>query len=126
MTRRQALAITFGAIVLGFVLAGAYYFLAPANTRLAPYTDADYIQTAVQSPAGQAFLAKYPDANRSVDRTAGVIVDLGVVRNGHALDLRLYVDAFADRVLESFAYCDQVQQLMDPVQYLQAERCLGS
>ena len=48
MTRRQALAITFGAIALGFVLAGAYYFLAPPNMRLAPYTDADYTQTAAQ------------------------------------------------------------------------------
>ena len=124
MTRRQALAITFGAIALGFVLAGAYYFLAPPNMRLAPYTDADYTQTAAQSPAGQAFLTKYPDATRTVDRTAGVIVDLSVARNGHRLELRSYIDAFADRVLEAFAYCDNLQQLLDPVEYLQAERCL--
>ena len=124
MTRRTALAITLGTILLGFVLASLYYLLAPANTRLAPFSDAEYVDTAAKSPAGRAFLGKYPDATRSVDRTAGVIVDFGVARNGHALDLRFYVDAFADRVLEVVAYCDRVRQSADPVEYVDTERCL--
>jgi hypothetical protein len=126
VTRGHALAIALGAIVLGFVLASVYYFLAPRELRLAPFTDAEYIQTAAQSAEGRAFAAKYPDATRTVDRTAGVIVDFGVARNDHTLDLRFYLDAFADRVLESFAYCDHVQQTVDPLQYLQTETCLAS
>ena len=106
------------------MLASAYYFLAPARTRFAPYSDADYIAAAAKSPAGEAFLAKYPDATRDVDRSAAVVVDFGVARGGHSLDLRVYVDAFADRVLEAFAYCDRVQQQVDAVEYLRAERCL--
>lgn len=126
MTRGRAVALALGAIVLGFVLAGTYYFLAPPSTRLAPFTDREYVQAAAQSPAGQAFTAKYPDATRTIDRSAGIIVDFGVARNGHTLDLRVYVDAFANRVLETFAYCDRMQQLLDPVEYLRVERCLAS
>jgi len=126
VTRGRALAIALGAIVLGFVLAGVYYFLAPPELRLAPFTDADYIQSAARSPEGAAFLTKYPESTRTVDRTAGVIVDFGAARGGHSLDLRFYVDAFADRVLESYAYCDHVQQLLAPLEYLQQEKCLSA
>ena len=126
MTRRSALAIALGAVVLGFALAGVYYLLAPAQTRLAPFSDAEYVEAAARTAAGQAFLAKYPDATRTVDRTAGVIVDLGMMRNGHTVDMRFYMDAFANRPLETFAYCDRVQQLLDPVEYMRAERCLGT
>jgi hypothetical protein len=112
--------------VLGFVLAAVYYFLAPPSTRLAPFSDDEYVKAAVASAPGQAFAQKYPEATRTVDRAAGIVVDLGVARNGHTLDLRLYMDAFANRVLEANAYCDRVQQLLDPIEYLKTERCLAA
>jgi hypothetical protein len=124
MSRRLAVVLALAVLVLGFGLAAAYYWLAPADARFAPFSDREYVDAAARAPAGQAFLRKYPEAIPTVSRTAGIVVDFGVARNGHTLDLRLYLDAFANRVLEAFAYCDRAQQLVDPVEYLRTERCL--
>lgn len=124
MSRRQGLAIFVFVLVLGFVLALLYWLLTPRLQRLAPYADDEYIAQASKTEEARLFLGKYPDATRTVEREAGLVVDLGVARNGHTLDLRILMDAFDNHALESVVYCDRRPEY-DIGTYLANETCLG-
>ena len=122
---RRAVTIALGVLAAGFVLATAYWFGTPPDRRLAPFPDEDYVRTAETSVEGRAFLAKYAQARATVERGPAVIVDLAVERGARSLHLRFYMDAFQDRVLESFAYCDGKQQPTEVSDYLRSETCLA-
>lgn len=122
----RALAAALLLLVAGFVMATVYFLSTPRESRLAPFTDAEYIARAERSQEGRAFLAKYPEARRQVDRSGAVAVDFRVDRGDRYLRLRIIMDAFANRALDAFVDCSGTSVPGDPIEYLATERCLGS
>lgn len=122
----RALLLSLGVVAAGFVMATAYFLLTPHAERLAPFSDREYLERAERTDAARAFLAKYPDAARSVDRTGAVIVEFRQERGGHILRLDVLLDSFANRPLDFAVACDAGEPRADVLEYLKSEACLGS
>ncbi len=123
MTR--ALVLGLFLVAAGFVMAAGYFLLPPHESRLAPFSDREYIARAERTDEVRAFLAKYPDATRSVDRSGAVIVEFRAERGGHALRLEILLDSFANRPLDMAVRCDAGEARADILDYLRSESCLG-
>lgn len=122
---RRAAGLALVVLASGFVLATAYFFLTPRDFRLAPFSDAEYVARAERSQEARAFLAKYPEAERQVDRSGALTVDFRVERGARYLRLRIFMDAFANRAIDAFAECSGVVVPGDPLEYLRTESCFG-
>jgi hypothetical protein len=109
---------------IGFGLATAYFLLPPLEYRLAPFNDQEYIARAERTEQAVTLLAKYPAARRTVDRSGAVIVDFSVERGDRYLRLRVIMDSFANRPLDTFADCSGLVIREGVTEYLQTERCL--
>lgn len=108
----------------GFGLATAYFLLTPLEYRLAPFKDQEYVARAERTEQAQALLAKYPDARRSVDRGAAVAVEFRVERGVRYLRLRVIMDSFANRPLDTSVDCSGSIVRENVTEYLRTERCL--
>ena len=122
---RRALALVLLLVAAAFSMAAAYFLLTPHESRLAPFSDQEYVARAQRTDEGRAFLAKYPDAARSVDRSGAVIVEFRAERDGHALRLEVLLDSFANRPLDTAIRCDGGEARADVLDYLERETCLG-
>lgn len=109
----------------GFAMALVYFLATPPESRLAPFTDAEYVARAERTQEARAFLAKYPDARRAVERSGAVTVDFRVDRGARYLRLRIFMDAFANRALDALVDCSGTVVPGDPLEYLPTETCLG-
>ncbi len=123
---RRAVAAALAIVALGFALATAYFLLEPPASRLAPFSDREYVARAERTEEARAFLARYPDATRTVDRSGAVIVQFRAERGGHVLRLEILLDAFANRPLDRAIRCDDDDPRGDVLEYLKSERCLAA
>ncbi len=124
MTRPVILTLVL--VAAGFAMAAGYFLLQPHESRLAPFSDREYVARAERTDEARAFLAKYPDAARSVDRSSAVVVEFRAERGGHALRLEVLLDSFANRPLDVAIRCDAGEPRADVREYLRSETCLGS
>ncbi len=121
----RALVFVLLLIAAGFAIAGAYWLTTPRESRLAPFSDREYVARAEKSDPARAFLDQYPQATRSVDRSYGLVVQFTVERNGRRLRLSIVMDSFENRPLDQFVECDSGPPEPDIAGYLRTETCLG-
>lgn len=122
----KAVVLVLLVVAAAFAMATAYFLLTPRESRLAPFSDAEYLARAERTDEAQALLGKYPGATRSLERDPAVVAEFRAERAGHALRLRILLDAFANRPLDSSVQCDSGAPRTDVLDYLRSETCLGN